>query len=57
MRIYRQFNNVEKPLLHHILNDIESKYMKHLSNEDKRLLEYVLPSILQYLFTSYGKYH
>ena len=55
MRVYREYNNVEKSLLRHTQNTVESKYMKHLINEDTGLIEDDLPSVLQYLFTRYIK--
>ena len=47
MRVYRECNNVEKTLLHHTKNAIESKYVEHLINEDTGLIEDDLPSVLQ----------
>ena len=53
--LYRECREVEKALLRHITAAVESKYIDSLKNEDTDLVEDDIPTVLEYLFSSYGK--
>ena len=55
IRVYRECKNVEKALLRHIQNALEEKYIEHLIDEDRGLIEHGIPTVLEYLFSNYGK--
>ena len=55
VRVYRECKNVEKALLRHIQNAVEEKYIEHMVDEDTGLIEHDIPTVLEYLFTNYGK--
>ena len=54
-RLYRECKNMEKSLLRHIHTAIDDKYIEHLVDDDTGLLEEDIPTVLEYLFTNYGK--
>ena len=53
--LYRECKNVEKALLRHIQTATEHKYLELMVDEDTGLIEDDIPTVLQYLFTNYGK--
>ena len=55
IRVYRECKNVEKALLRHLQSAIENRYIEHLVNEDTGLIDDDIPTVLEYLFTNYGK--
>ena len=55
IRTYRECKNVEKALLRHLQTAIEAKYVEHLINEDTGLIEDDIPTVLEFLFSNYGK--
>ena len=52
---YYECKNVEKALQRHIQDAIEEKYLDSLVNEDTQLLQEDVPTVLEYLFDTYGK--
>ena len=52
---YYECKNVEKALQRHIQDAIEEKYLESLVNEDTQLLQEDVPTVLEYLFDTYGK--
>ena len=46
---------MEKSLLRHVHTAIDDKYIEHLVDDDTGLLEEDIPTVLEYLFTNYGK--
>ena len=54
-RVYRKCKNVKKALLQHIQPAVEEKLIDYLVDEDTGLLEEDIPTVLEYLFTNYGK--
>lgn len=52
---YYECKNVEKALQRHIQDAIEDKYLDSLVNEDTQLLQEDVPTVLEYLFDTYGK--
>ena len=53
--LYRECKNVEKSLLRHIQTAVDEKYTEFLVDEDTGLIEEDVPTVLQYLFSNYGK--
>ena len=53
-RSYYECKNVEKALQRHIQDAIEAKYLDSLINEDTRLIQEDILTILHYLFETYG---
>ena len=53
--LYRECKNVEKALLRHIQTAVEEKYIEFLVDDDTGLIEDDVPTVLQYLFSNYGK--
>ena len=53
--LYRECKNVEKALLRHIQTAVEEKYIEFLVDKDTGLIEDDVPTVLQYLFSNYGK--
>ena len=53
--LYRECREVERALLRHITTAIEPRYIDFLKNEDTDLIEDDIPTVLTYLFSSYGK--
>ena len=54
-RAYLECKNVEKALQRHIQDAIEDKYLESMVNEDTQLIQEDIPTVLQYLFDTYGK--
>ena len=54
-RKYHECKNVEKALQRHIQDAIEDKYLESMINEDTQLIEEDIPTVLTYLFDTYGK--
>lgn len=54
-RIYYQCRNVEKALQRHIQDAIEDKYLESMVDEDMQLINEDIPTVLTYLFDTYGK--
>ena len=54
-RRYYECKNVEKALQRHIQDAIEDKYLESLVNEDTQLIYKDIPTVLAYLFETYGK--
>ena len=54
-RAYYECKNVEKALQRHIQDAIEDKYLETLINEDTQLIQEDIPTVLAYLFDTYGK--
>ena len=46
---------MEKALLRHIQTAVEDKYVEFLVDDDTGLIEEDVPTVLQYLFSNYGK--
>ena len=55
MALYRECKNVEKALLRHIQTAVEEKYIEFMVDDDTGLIEDDIPTVLDYLFTTYGK--
>ena len=53
--LYRECKNVEKALLRHIQTALEEKYLEAMVDDDTGLIEDDIPTVLEYLFTTYGK--
>ena len=53
--LYRECKNVEKALLRHIQTALEEKYLEAMVDDDTGLIEDDIPTVLDYLFTTYGK--
>ena len=53
--LYREYREVEKALVRHITQALESKYIDFLKNENTDLIEDDIPTVLAYLFSDYGK--
>ena len=53
--LYRECKNVEKALLRHIQTALEEKYLEAMVDEDTGLIEEDIPTVLDYLFATYGK--
>ena len=53
--LYRECKEVERAFIRHITVTIEAKYINFLETEDSDLVEDDIPTILEYLFTNYGK--
>ena len=53
--LYRECKNVEKALLRHIQTAIENKYIEYMVDDDTGLIEEDIPTVLDYLSTTYGK--
>ena len=53
--LYRECKNVEKALLRHIQTALEEKYLEAMVDEDTGLIEEDIPTVLAYLFATYGK--
>ena len=45
--VYREYKNVEKALLCHIQNTVKKTYIEHLIDEDTRLIEHDIPTVLE----------
>ena len=54
-RRYYKCKNVEKALQRHIQDAIEDKYLESLIDEDTQLIQADIPTVLAYLFDTYGK--
>ena len=54
-RAYYECKNVEKALQRHIQDAIEDKYLESLIDEDTQLITEDVPTVLAYLFNTYGK--
>ena len=54
-RAYLECKNVEKALQRHIQDAIEDKYLESMVNEDTQLIDEDIPTVLLYLFDTYGK--
>ena len=55
MNLYRECREVERALLRHVTTAVEAKYIDSLKNDDTDLIEDDLPTVLEFLFSSYGK--
>ena len=55
MALYRECKNVEKALLRHIQTAVEDKFLEFMVDDDTGLIEDDIPTVLDYLFTNYGK--
>ena len=55
LALYRECKNVEKALLRHIQSAVDDKYIEFMIDEDTGLIEEDVPTVLEYLFTTYGK--
>ena len=55
LALYRECKNVEKALLRHIQTAVSEKYIEFMVDDDTGLIEDDVPTVLDYLFTSYGK--
>ena len=55
VNLYRECREVERALLRHITTAAESKYVDFLNNEDTDQIEDDIPTVLEFLFSSYGK--
>ena len=53
--LYRECREVEKALMRHITTAVESKYIDFLKNEYTDLIEDDIPTVLEFLFSNYGK--
>ena len=53
--LYRKCKNVEKALLHHIQTAVEGNPIDFMVNDDTSLIEEDVPTVLEYLFTTYEK--
>ena len=53
--LYREYKNVEKSLLRHMQTVVEYKFIEFMVDEDTGLIEDNIPTVLEYLFTNYGK--
>ena len=53
--LYRECKNVEKALLRHIQTAIEDKYIEFMVDDDTGLIEDDIPTVLDYLSSTYGK--
>ena len=51
---YYKCKNVEKALQHNIQDAIEDKYLETLVNKDTQLIQDDIPTVLTYLFATYG---
>ena len=54
IRVYREHQNVEKALLHHLQRSLEPKYLDSFVNDTTALLTGNIPVILAHLFQRYG---
>ena len=54
-RAYYECKNVEKALQRHIQDAIEDKYLESLIDDDTQLITEDVPTVLAYLFDTYGK--
>ena len=54
-RVYREYKNVEKMLLRHIQTALEGKYINYLIDEDTGLIKLDIPTVLDNLFSNYGR--
>ena len=55
LALYRECKNVEKSLLRHIQTAVEDKYLEFMVDDDTGLIEEDIPTVLDYLFSNYGK--
>ena len=55
LALYRERKNVEKSLLRHIQTAVEDKYLEFMVDDDTGLIEEDIPTVLDYLFSNYGK--
>ena len=55
MNLYRECRDVERALMKHITVAVEPKYIDFLKNEHTDLIEEDIPTVLEYLFSNYGK--
>ena len=55
--LYRECREVERALMRHITTAVEPKYIDSLKNEDTDLIDDDIPTVLDFLFTNYGKVH
>ena len=55
MALYRECKNVEKALLRHIQTAVEDKFLEVMVDDDTGLIEDDIPTVLDYLFSNYGK--
>ena len=55
MHLYRECKDVERALLKHITVAVEPKYIDFLKNEHTDLIEDDIPTVLEYLFSNYGR--
>ena len=55
MALYRECREVEKALMRHITTAVESKYIDFLKNEYTDLIDDDIPTVLEFLFSNYGK--
>ena len=53
--LYRECREVERALMRHITTAVEPKYIDSLKNEDTDLVEEDISTVLDFLFTHYGK--
>ena len=52
---YCECKNVEKSLQRHVQDAIEDKYLESLVDKDTQLIQYDIPTLLQFLFNAHGK--
>ena len=55
IKLYRECKNVEKALLRHIQIAVEEKFIEFMVDDDTGLIEDDVPTVLEYLFTTYRK--
>ena len=53
--LYRECKNLEKALLRHIQTAVEEKFVEFMVDNDTGIIEEDVPTVLEYLFTTYGK--
>ena len=52
---YYECKNVKKDLQRHVQDAIEDKYLEPLVDKDTQLIQDDIPTVLQFLFNTYGK--
>ena len=53
--LYRECKNEDKALLHHIQTAVEERFVEFMVDNDTGLIEEDVPTVLEYLFITYGK--
>ena len=54
---YYERKNVERALQRHVQDAIEDKYLESLVDKDTQLIQDNIPTVPQFLFNAYKKYH